>query len=137
MAETEPPRPDGGVNAPPAERLPTWWPDVAGPVAGVLLGWVSARPLASLAAGNLILWAAAVVALGAVPGSPRRKAARLLLLGFAVGFSFMCFGYQGAEPLSTRLLPFAAIGLFSGACAVVLGGLVHVGRGLAVRAASR
>ena len=45
---------------------------------------------------------------------------------FVLGFAFMCFGYSGDSALSTRLLPFALIGLFCAMCAIALGALVHV-----------
>jgi hypothetical protein len=93
---------------------------------GLTLGWLAARPLSGLAAGNLGLWAVAVVALGTTYGTAPGKAIRLGAFGFAVGFSFMCFGYSGAEPLATRLLPFALIGVFCGGCAIALGALVHL-----------
>jgi hypothetical protein len=95
-------------------------------VAGVLLGWAGARPLSGLAAGNILIWAAAVVALGAITGTPPGKALRLGSFGFAVGFSFLCFGYSGDDALTTKLAPFAAIGLLCAVCAIALGALVHV-----------
>ena len=95
-------------------------------VAGVLLGWAGARPLSGLAAGNILIWAAAVVALGAITGTAPGKALRLGVFGFALGFSFMCFGYSGDDALTTKLAPFALIGLFCAVCAIALGALVHV-----------
>ena len=98
---------------------------VAG-VLGVALGWLGAKPLSFLGVGNVLLWALAVVALGTRPGTAPGKALRLGLFGFVLGVSFMCFGYSGADALSTRLIPFAVIGLFCAVCAVALGALVHV-----------
>jgi hypothetical protein len=93
---------------------------------GLVLGWSGARPLSGLAAGNILIWAVAVVALGAIRGTAPGKALRLGTFGFALGFAFMCFGYSGDSALTTRLLPFALIGLFCAVCAIALGALVHV-----------
>ena len=95
-------------------------------VVGLVLGWAGARPLSGLAAGNILIWAVAVVALGAITGTAPGKALRLGAFGFVLGFAFMCFGYSGDSALSTRLLPFALIGLFCAMCAIALGALVHV-----------
>jgi hypothetical protein len=93
---------------------------------GLVLGWSGARPLSGLAAGNILIWAVAVVALGAITGTAPGKALRLGVFGFVLGFAFMCFGYSGDSALTTRLLPFALIGLFCAVCAIALGALVHV-----------
>jgi len=95
-------------------------------VLGVVLGWLGAKPLSFLGVGNVLLWAVAVVALGTRPGTAPGKVLRLGLFGFVLGVSFMCFGYSGADALSTKLLPFAVIGLFCAVCAIAVGGLVHV-----------
>ena len=92
---------------------------------GVFLGWAAAKPLSGLAVGNLVVWGTAVVALGLLPGSRGTKAIRLWTFGFVVGFTFMCFGYEGSAALVTRVVPFALIGVFSGLCAIALGALVH------------
>ena len=97
-------------------------------VLGVLLGWLGARPLSGLGVGNVLIWAVAVVTLGMMDGTAPGKAVRLGLFGFVLGLSFMCFGYSGDAALSTRLLPFAVIGVFCAVCAVALGALVHVVR---------
>ena len=93
---------------------------------GVVLGWLGAKPLSFLGVGNVLLWAVGVVALGTRPGTAPGKVLRLGLFGFVLGVAFMCFGYSGADALSTKLVPFAAIGLFCAVCAVALGALVHV-----------
>ncbi len=95
-------------------------------VTGLALGWVGARPLSGLAAGNILIWAVAVVALGAITGTAPGKAVRLGVFGFVLGVAFMCFGYSGEESLTTKVLPFALIGLFCAVCAIALGALVHV-----------
>ena len=92
----------------------------------VLLGWLGAKPLSFLGVGNVLIWAVAVVALGTRPGTAPGKVLRLGLFGFVLGVSFMCFGYSGADALSTKLLPFAVIGLFCAVCAITVGGIVHV-----------
>jgi hypothetical protein len=93
---------------------------------GVLLGWIGARPLSGLGAWNVVIWAAVVVALGMQDGSARAKAIRLGLFGLVLGFAFMGFGYDGDGSLVMRVVPFAIIGLFCGACAIALGALVHL-----------
>jgi hypothetical protein len=93
---------------------------------GTFLGWAGARPLSVLAVGNVVLWGVATVALGMIDGTAPAKAVRLGVYGFALGFAFMCFGYTGEAALSTRLVPFALIGLFCAVCAIALGALVHV-----------
>jgi hypothetical protein len=104
-------------------------------VLGVVLGWLGAKPLSFLGVGNVLIWAIGVVALGTRPGTAPGKVLRLGLFGFVLGVSFMCFDYSGADALSTKLVPFAVIGLFCAACAVALGALVHVV--LSMRAARR
>jgi divalent metal cation (Fe/Co/Zn/Cd) transporter len=101
---------------------------LGGAVLGALLGWAGARPLSGLAVGNVVLWALAVVALGAVKGTARAKALRLGIFGFVLGFAFMCFGYSGEGALVTRTVPFALIGLFCSVCAIALGAVVHLVR---------
>jgi hypothetical protein len=95
-------------------------------VVGVVLGWLGATSLSFLGVGNVLIWAVAVVGLGTRPGTAPGKVLRLGLFGFVLGFSYMCFGHTGADALSTKLLPFAVIGLFGAVCAVALGALVHV-----------
>ncbi|MBK5268793.1 MAG: hypothetical protein JJE47_15335 [Acidimicrobiia bacterium] len=105
----------------------TFWLLVAIAV-GSLLGFVSASPLSGLGAWNLAIWGIGNVALGNVPGSRNSKMLRLGAYGLTLGFGFMAFGYSGAEPLNTRVFPFLLIGLFSAACAIVVGGIVHLVR---------
>jgi len=95
---------------------------------GVALGWAGARPFAGLAVGNVVIWAIATVTLGMIDGSAPAKVFRLGAYGFTLGFAFMCFGYTGEAALTTRLVPFALIGLFCAVCAIGLGALVHVVR---------
>ncbi|MBI1377696.1 MAG: hypothetical protein GC157_09480 [Frankiales bacterium] len=100
---------------------------VAAPAA-LVLGWLSAHPLAGLGGWTVVVWAVAVVVLGNVPGTARGKALRLGLFGFVLGFSFLCFGYTGEAALVTRVLPFALLAVVSGLAAVALGALVHLVR---------
>jgi hypothetical protein len=73
-----------------------------------------------------VIWAAAVVALGMQDGSAKAKAIRLGLFGLALGFAFMCLGYEGDDTIATRVVPFAVIGAYCGGCAIALGGVVHL-----------
>lgn len=93
---------------------------------GLALGFISASPLSGIGAWNLAIWGIATVALGNAPGSRGSKTLRLGAYGLTLGFGFMAFGYAGDQPLSTRVFPFLLIGLFSAACAIAVGGIVHI-----------
>ena len=107
------------------KRKQTFWLLVAIAV-GLALGFVSASPLSGLGAWNLAIWGIGNVALGNVPGSRFSKMLRLGAYGLTLGFGFMAFGYTGTEPFNTRAFPFLLIGLFSAACAIAVGGIVHL-----------
>ena len=95
-------------------------------VAGVISGWLGSNVLAFLTWGNALVWLVVTVLLGLRPGTRKSKALRLGTYGFVTGFSFMCFGYAGVQPLTTRLIPFAIIGLFCAAGAVAVGFVTHL-----------
>jgi hypothetical protein len=95
-------------------------------VSGVISGWLGTHVLAFITWGNALVWLVVTVLLGLRPGSRSSKALRLGTYGFVTGFSFMCFGYAGDEPLATRLIPFAIIGLFCAAGAVAAGLVTHL-----------
>jgi hypothetical protein len=42
------------------------------------------------------------------------------LYGFAVAFTFMVCGYSGVDPVTTRILPFAILGIIGAVCGLVL-----------------
>ena len=93
---------------------------------GVLSGWLGAHVLAFLSWGITLVWLVVTVLLGLRPGTRGSKALRLGTYGFTTGFSFMCLGYTGDGPLVERVVPFAIIGLFCAAGAVVVGYVTHV-----------
>jgi len=104
---------------------PLWF---AAAVAGVISGWLGSHVLAFLTWGNAVGWLIVTVSLGLHPGTRSSKALRLGTYGFVTGFSFMCFGYAGVQPIATpaRLIPFAIIGLFCAAGAVAVGFVTHL-----------
>lgn len=79
---------------------------------GVALGVVGARVLFVGSWASLIPWAAAGFLLGF--WSEAWWSATLVggVYGFALAFSFMVAGYRGSLALTTRLVPFAALGFF-------------------------
>jgi hypothetical protein len=95
-------------------------------VSGVISGWLGAHVLAFLSWGITLVWLVVTVSLGLRPGTRSSKALRLGTYGFATGFSFMCLGYTGDGPLVGRVIPFAIIGLFCAAGAVVAGFVTHL-----------
>jgi hypothetical protein len=99
---------------------------VVAAILGGISGWLGIHTLAFLTWGNALVWLFVTVALGQRPGTRSSKAVRLGIYGFVTGFSFMCFGYAGDRPLVTRLIPFAAIGLFCAAAATVAGFVTHL-----------
>jgi hypothetical protein len=103
--------------------------------AGVLLGWIGARVLFVGSALSLAPWALVGLALGVACRSRRGAAAAGAVFGFALTFTFMATGYEGAAPLGTRLVPFAAIGLFGSLCGLVLTIAGLLGRRAVSRAA--
>lgn len=68
----------------------------------------------------LIPWG--ILGLGIGYFSARRKVALVngVLYGFSAAYVFMVHGYAGAEPLSTRLLPFVVLGLVGALCGAIL-----------------
>lgn len=88
-------------------------------VLGVVLGLVGARILFVNSALSLIPWGCAAALVGAF--SPTRRAAMLAggVFGFGLLTSFMFFGYAGDDPVATKTLPFAALGVAGAACALI------------------
>ena len=78
---------------------------------GALLGVIGARFLFVGSGLSLIPWAVAALALGIWCSSWRQALAVGAAFGFSLAFVFMLAGYAGAAPLSTRVLPFAALGV--------------------------
>jgi hypothetical protein len=83
---------------------------------GVLLGFLGARVVLVGSGLSLVVWAVAGLALGLRFGPGPVAAAVGAVFGFALAFTFMVAGYDGADPLVTRLLPFAVLGAVGAVC---------------------
>jgi hypothetical protein len=90
---------------------------------GAALGAIGARGPFIGSALSLIPWAAAGLVLGYSSRDRRRARANGAVFGFALAFTFMAVGYDGAPALVTRLPFFAALGVLGAACGVVLASL--------------
>lgn len=89
-------------------------------VLGVVLGFFASRML-FLQWATLIPWAVAGLAVGAACVDRRQALAVGAAYGFVLGFSFIAFDYQGADPVLTRVPFFAIIGVVSAGCGAALG----------------
>lgn len=107
---------------------------VAAVVLGAVLGALCARVVLVGSGLSLVPWAIAGLALGACCRARTVAAAVGALFGFALAFTFMAAGYDGAAPLHTRLLPFALLGLVGAVCGSLL---ALAGRQVAARLARR
>ncbi|RNM16930.1 hypothetical protein [Nocardioides pocheonensis] len=101
---------------------------------GAVLGALCARVVLVGSGLSLVPWAVAGLASGACCRSRTMAAAVGALYGFALAFTFMTVGYDGAAPLHTRLLPFCLFGLVGAVCGSVL---ALAGRQVAGKLASR
>jgi hypothetical protein len=93
-----------------------------GALIGLLLGFLGSHLLV-LGWLTLIPWGLAALAVGAVCRGPREAGIAGAAYGFVLGFSFTAFGYQGADPIVSKLPFFAALGLFSAVFGMA-GGLI-------------
>jgi hypothetical protein len=100
-----------------------------GGAVGVVLGFLASR-LLFLQWATLIPWAVAGLAVGAIGRDRREAVIAGAVYGFALGFTFMIFGYNGTDPVAAKLPFFAILGVVSAAFGVALG---LVGRSLWVR----
>lgn len=87
---------------------------------GVVLGLACSRYVLVGSGLSLIPWALAAFLIGSRGRSTRRAVVDAAAFGFALAFSFMCFGYQGRDPLTTRILPFSVLGIVGAASALLL-----------------
>jgi hypothetical protein len=94
--------------------------------AGALLGYLGARVVLVGSGLSLIPWALAALVLGACARSRPTAAVTGAVFGFALAFTFMTTGYDGAAPLRTRLLPFAVLGVVGAACGTTLAIAAHL-----------
>ncbi len=87
---------------------------VSSAVLGVLLGYIGG-PVQILA-----IWGIAGVGIGYFSSTFRLAALNGLIFGFIVSYIFMLHGYNGTDPITTKLLPFAALGAFGAVCGIIL-----------------
>ncbi|MBL7493804.1 hypothetical protein I6A60_35180 [Frankia sp. AgB1.9] len=107
----------------------SWIPPVAVPL-GVAAGFVGAHLVLVGSGLILIPWGLLAAVLGLGARGRRSAAATGGLFGFALAVTFMIAGYDGAAPLTSRLAPFALLGLVGAAGAVIpsLGARLLAGR---------
>ncbi|NYI42274.1 hypothetical protein [Demequina lutea] len=103
---------------------PTLW--LVAVVGGLVSGFLGIHGLGFLGWAIMLVWLVVTIALGLAVGTKNSKALRLGTYGFVTGFSFMCFGYEGAASLPSRFAPFGIIGLFCAVCAIAVGAFVHL-----------
>lgn len=83
--------------------------------AGIILGAIGGPVFI------LIPWAVVGLVIGIF--STRKKLAVIsgALYGFAVAYTFMLSGYDGADPIETRIIPFVPLVLVGAVCGLILG----------------
>jgi len=84
-------------------------------VAGIALGKVGGP------AWILLVWGCISAGLGWF--SPRSRSAIInsAVFGFAASYTFMIAGYNGHDPLTSKLLPFLVFGILGALCGAVFG----------------
>ena len=119
------------------------WPDVIrstemrmvllAAATGIVLGFLGSK-LLFLGWLTVIPWGLAALLVGYLALNRRQALFAGVVFGFFLGFVFMIGGYSGSDPLLSKLLPFALIGVVTaavGAIAAVIGSfarqLVHRG----------
>ena len=99
---------------------------------GIAIGVLTSRYLFVSSALGLIPWSLAGLALGIWAVSRRQACLLGALYGFFLLFSFMFGGYSGTASETSRIIPFAILGLGGAA-----GGTVLTSVGFLVRSAVR
>ena len=74
-------------------------------IIGIIVGFIGGPVYA------LIPWAIIGVIIGWVSSGKKSAVLHGAVYGFALAFVFMIHGYNGTDPLVTKLLPFAALGV--------------------------
>lgn len=92
---------------------------------GASLGVLGARYLLVGSALSLIPWGISSIGIGWLSTTRYRAIRDAAVFGFTLAASFMVAGYQGAEPLLTRLPAFGLLGLIGALCAATLALLGH------------
>ena len=93
---------------------------VAAAACGALLGFLGARVVLVGSGLSLVPWAVVGLGLGLARRSGRLPAGLGATYGFALAYTFMVTGYDGAAALHTRLLPFVVLGAFGALCGMLL-----------------
>jgi hypothetical protein len=65
-------------------------------------------------------WAIAGLLIGAMSNGFKPAALNGAAFGFVLSYVFMIHGYNGTDPIATRLLPFVLLGLFGAICGLGL-----------------
>ena len=100
---------------------PDAWTKIGGgAVAGVILGYLGADVLFVGSGLSLIPWGLVALAIGFWIHPRQLALVTGLVYGFALAYSFMAFGYDGAASLASRTLPFAVLGVIGGLCGALL-----------------
>ena len=89
---------------------------------GFVVGWIGGLVYV------LIPWAIIGLIIGFVSSSKKAALINGAVYGFVLSYVFMVHGYTGKDPLSSKLLPFFAFGIFGAICGLVLalaGRLAH------------
>jgi hypothetical protein len=89
-------------------------------LAGVILGFLSARTIFVGSWLSLVPWAMAGLLVGYWSGK-RQAIINGALYGFAIAFTFMLAGYSGSASLVSRVPFFALLGLIGAVCGAALG----------------
>lgn len=81
-------------------------------IVGIILGFVASKML-FLQWATLLPWGVAGLIIGLF-GKTKKEAALLgAVYGFCLGFVFMLSGYQGKDPVITKVPPFIILGIVS------------------------
>ena len=88
---------------------------------GIVLGIVASRFLCVGSALSLIPWAIAGLLIGLWCLTYKQAVAAGALYGFLLAFSFMLAGYQGIDPVMSKLGFFAIFGVIGAVCGLGLG----------------
>ncbi len=86
---------------------------------GISLGFLSSKML-FLQWFTLIPWCIAAVIIGYFSKNKKASLINGAIYGFLLGFIFMMGQYTGSDPLTTKLFPFAVLGLVSAIFAMLL-----------------
>jgi hypothetical protein len=78
-----------------------------------------------LQGATLTPWAVAAIAIGTISKARREALIDGAAYGFALGFSFTAFGYNGVDPLIAKVPFFAILGVVSAAFGAALSVAAH------------